>query len=152
MYTFMAKKRGIEIVLGLKGGGGNFMKFLICISTLYMCFWMVPYSSFVSDPGGYIDVKDLLDHQMFKGYSIDDIRNVVASNDKQRFTLRNNPSTWKLQICANQGHSFEVSRLSFLSNGKGGMKKLVLQNLFMKTRGLNLIIYCPTLPVLLCNH
>ncbi|XP_041467596.1 tRNA 2'-phosphotransferase 1-like [Lytechinus variegatus] len=59
-------------------------------------------------PGGYVLVKDLLAHKMFQGYTEADIRRVVASNEKQRFSLKTHEETGDLMICANQGHSFEV--------------------------------------------
>ncbi|XP_786744.1 tRNA 2'-phosphotransferase 1 [Strongylocentrotus purpuratus] len=59
-------------------------------------------------PGGYVLVKDLLAHKMFKRFTEADIRRVVASNDKQRFSFKTNEETGELMICANQGHSFDV--------------------------------------------
>lgn len=52
---------------------------------------------------GFVDLKDLLNHKDFRSYKISDIENVVASNDKQRFTLKKEGT--KYMIKANQGHS-----------------------------------------------
>lgn len=60
---------------------------------------------------GYVDVSAVLEHKAFKQYSQDDIERVVAENEKQRFSLRTCSSSGKLQICANQGHSFHVSNI-----------------------------------------
>ena len=56
-------------------------------------------------------MQDLLAHDMFRRFTVDNIRNVVSSNDKQRFTLVEHPTTGVLRICANQGHSFEVCKV-----------------------------------------
>ena len=53
-------------------------------------------------------MEDLLKLRQFQRYSEDDIRKVVADNDKKRFALRNDPATNRLQIRANQGHTVEV--------------------------------------------
>ena len=53
-------------------------------------------------------MDDLLKLQQFQKYSEDDIKKVVAENDKKRFALRNDPATGRLQIRANQGHTMEV--------------------------------------------
>ncbi|XP_068682078.1 tRNA 2'-phosphotransferase 1-like isoform X5 [Montipora foliosa] len=57
---------------------------------------------------GFVFVDDLLKLRQFKHYCEDDIRQVVANNDKQRFALRDDPSTKRLQIRANQGHTMQV--------------------------------------------
>ena len=57
-------------------------------------------------------MDDLLKLRQFQRYSEDDIKKVVAENDKRRFALRNDPATDRLQIRANQGHTMEVSRLA----------------------------------------
>lgn len=46
------------------------------------------------------------------GYNEQQVRQVVELNDKQRFALRKNSQTGKLQIRANQGHTIKV-RQSF---------------------------------------
>ena len=66
---------------------------------------------FSTSSEGFIDVDAILCHRQFKIYSEDDIRQVVESNEKQRFALRRHPVSHKLQIRANQGHSFEISDL-----------------------------------------
>lgn len=55
---------------------------------------------------GYAKVQDLLHHKHLGGYSVEDVKRVVANNDKNRFTLRNYGGV--LEICANQGHSIKV--------------------------------------------
>ena len=72
-------------------------------SVLSHCLWA----------GGYVKVRELLDHQKFKHYSEADIRRVVSSNDKQRYSLKTDAQTGELMICANQGHSFEVCLFVF---------------------------------------
>lgn len=57
-------------------------------------------------------MDDVLKLRQFQRYSEDDIKKVVAENDKKRFALRNDPATDRLQIRANQGHTMEVSRLT----------------------------------------
>ena len=57
---------------------------------------------------GFVFVDDLLKLRQFQRYSEEDIKRVVANNDKKRFALRNDPSTNRLQIRANQGHTMEV--------------------------------------------
>ncbi|ANB13235.1 Tpt1p [Sugiyamaella lignohabitans] len=64
---------------------------------------------------GFASVSELLAHSKFKPYTFEDIKRVVDSNAKKRFTLApietiespdpNDPSHW--QIKANQGHSLK---------------------------------------------
>ena len=61
---------------------------------------------------GFIFVDDLLKLRQFQRYSENDVKKVVAENDKKRFALRNDPETDRLQIRANQGHTMEVSMLT----------------------------------------
>jgi len=42
---------------------------------------------------GFIFVDDLLRLWQFQRYSEDDVKKVVAENDKKRFALRNDPAT-----------------------------------------------------------
>ena len=65
---------------------------------------------------GFVFVDGLLKLRQFQRYSEDDIRRVVADNDKKRFTLRDDPATNRLQIRANQGHTIKVGDLTFLIN------------------------------------
>ncbi|CAG9826880.1 unnamed protein product [Diabrotica balteata] len=55
---------------------------------------------------GYLPVSLILKHPSLRNYSTTDVERVVVSNDKQRFSLRNNNGV--LEICANQGHSISV--------------------------------------------
>lgn len=58
---------------------------------------------------GYIKVSDILQHRFFnEKFTLDDIKRIVLTNDKQRFTLRSKDGV--LEICANQGHSIGVSK------------------------------------------
>ncbi len=57
---------------------------------------------------GFIFVEELLAHQQFRSFSVDDVERVVAIDDKQRFKLCNHPEDGRLQIRANQGHSVQV--------------------------------------------
>ncbi len=57
---------------------------------------------------GFIFVEELLAHQQFRSFSVDDVEQVVAIDDKQRFKLCNHPEDGRLQIRANQGHSVQV--------------------------------------------
>ena len=57
-------------------------------------------------------MDDLLKLRQFQRYSEDDVKKVVAENDKKRFALKNDPETDRLQIRANQGHTMEVSMLT----------------------------------------
>src|SRR5687767_3484989 len=54
---------------------------------------------------GYIKVQDLLDHRDFRGYSMQDVKRIVESNDKKRFEL--NEEKGALLIRAAQGHSMK---------------------------------------------
>jgi 2'-phosphotransferase len=68
-------------------------------------------------PDGYVPVDQVLQHSLFRGYTLKDIETVVETNDKQRFHLCHRPrSTYDassseevvdtiLCIRANQGHS-----------------------------------------------
>ena len=62
---------------------------------------------------GFVFVDDLLKLRQFKHYSEDEVQRVVRDNDKQRFSLRNDPSTNRLQVRANQGHSMQVCNDNF---------------------------------------
>lgn len=60
---------------------------------------------------GFLFVEDLLHHPQFHSYSLDDVKRVVETNDKQRFKLQPHPDNGCLQIRANQGHSLQVKDL-----------------------------------------
>jgi 2'-phosphotransferase len=47
---------------------------------------------FKMTPDGYVPVKDILVHPHFKKYSLQDIEEVVRTNDKQRFKLEEKPA------------------------------------------------------------
>ena len=42
-------------------------------------------------PDGYVPVQEVLDHSMFRNYTLRDIIDTVQSNDKQRYTLQDRP-------------------------------------------------------------
>jgi 2'-phosphotransferase len=42
-------------------------------------------------PDGFVPVQQILNHSMFRNYSLCDIIDVVESNDKQRYTLKHQP-------------------------------------------------------------
>lgn len=58
------------------------------------------------DPNGWADVNELIDKAGKAGreFTVHDLAEVVASNDKQRFTYNEDRS----KIRANQGHSIDV--------------------------------------------
>jgi len=58
---------------------------------------------------GFVFVEELLAHQQFCSFSLEDVKRVVATNDKQRFKLCNHTEDGRLVIRANQGHSVQVS-------------------------------------------
>lgn len=60
---------------------------------------------------GFIFLEDLLAHPQFRSYSVDDVKRVVETNDKQRFKLQPHSENGRLQIRANQGHSVQVEDL-----------------------------------------
>ncbi|CAH1261562.1 TRPT1 [Branchiostoma lanceolatum] len=66
---------------------------------------------FQLDSGGFLYVDEILRHQQFKRYTKEDVRQVVADNDKKRFALQEEEETGRLQIRANQGHTLEVEEL-----------------------------------------
>jgi 2'-phosphotransferase len=57
-------------------------------------------------PDGYVAVHELLALELFRDVSVEEIRTVVANNDKQRFKLEQRQED--LFIRANQGHSIAV--------------------------------------------
>ncbi|CAH6722101.1 tRNA 2'-phosphotransferase [[Candida] jaroonii] len=61
------------------------------------------------DENGFIELNKVLNHQRLKSYktTIQDIQTVVETNNKKRFSLRTLGET--TFICANQGHSIEIS-------------------------------------------
>eukprot|EP00088_Acartia_fossae_P003878 TRINITY_DN11668_c0_g1_i1.p1 TRINITY_DN11668_c0_g1~~TRINITY_DN11668_c0_g1_i1.p1 ORF type:complete len:207 (-),score=27.56 TRINITY_DN11668_c0_g1_i1:39-659(-) len=57
-------------------------------------------------PGGFLPVADVLKHRRFKGFSVENVINVVETCSKQRFTLKTEND--QLLIRANQGHSIKT--------------------------------------------
>ncbi|XP_056020547.1 uncharacterized protein LOC125649502 isoform X2 [Ostrea edulis] len=60
-------------------------------------------------PGGYLWVDDILRRNEYRHFTVEDVRHVVTTNDKQRFHLEEDQG--HLKIRANQGHSLEVDGL-----------------------------------------
>lgn len=61
---------------------------------------------------GYVFVDDVLRHPSFANkYTIDDIRQCVAVNEKQRFGLKIDEATGKEMIRAHQGHSTAAAQV-----------------------------------------
>ena len=58
--------------------------------------------------GGYLYVEDLLALPKFKRYNWAQIKEVVSSNEKQRFSVMTEKDTGRVLIRANQGHSIKV--------------------------------------------
>ncbi|KAK5109181.1 hypothetical protein LTR62_007266 [Meristemomyces frigidus] len=71
------------------------------------------------EPGGYLHVHDVLQNRNIRSFKVtfDELRKIVAENDKKRFTLTpvvakenegvsEKPQDWLIR--ANQGHSIEV--------------------------------------------
>merc|ERR1712209_218277 len=59
--------------------------------------------------GGYLPIKDVLKHRRFQGFTVEDVKEVVETCNKQRYALKEGDNG-ELLIRANQGHSIkEVS-------------------------------------------
>ncbi|KAM8709222.1 hypothetical protein ACLKA7_016090 [Drosophila subpalustris] len=57
-------------------------------------------------PDGFVSVSDILKHPRYgRSYSIEKLQEIVATDSKQRYTLRRSPLTGSQEIRANQGHS-----------------------------------------------
>ncbi|CAF2362195.1 unnamed protein product [Rotaria sp. Silwood2] len=64
-------------------------------------------------PDGYVLVDDVLKHRSFANkYTIDDIHQCVATNEKKRFGLKIDEATGKEMIRAHQGHSLEEADIA----------------------------------------
>lgn len=57
-------------------------------------------------PDGYILVDDIKKLTQFKDYELSDFKYVTNTNDKKRFTMKEENGIWYIR--ANQGHSAEV--------------------------------------------
>lgn len=70
-------------------------------------------SGLVLQEGGFLYVEELLNLPQIKNnqYDIQDVRRMVANNDKKRFYMEPHPTSGKLRIRANQGHSIPVTNL-----------------------------------------
>ncbi|XP_069750286.1 tRNA 2'-phosphotransferase 1 isoform X2 [Narcine bancroftii] len=63
---------------------------------------------------GFLEVEAILKHPHYTQYTEQDVRRVVDTNTKQRFTLRTHPESGALQIRANQGHTLQVEDLELI--------------------------------------
>lgn len=62
------------------------------------------------DSEGFIDLVAVISSESLQGKcTLEDIQRIVKNNHKQRFTIRRNCFTNKLEIRANQGHSIQVN-------------------------------------------
>ena len=57
---------------------------------------------------GLVDVEAVLKTERLRGFTFEDVKNVVELNDKQRFALVQRPSDGAWLIRANQGHTIQV--------------------------------------------
>lgn len=63
--------------------------------------------------GGFLWVDEILRRNEYRDFTEEDIKHIVKTNDKQRFSLAD--ENGRLKIRANQGHSVEVLLL-FINN------------------------------------
>ncbi|XP_069750287.1 tRNA 2'-phosphotransferase 1 isoform X3 [Narcine bancroftii] len=68
----------------------------------------------MSTADGFLEVEAILKHPHYTQYTEQDVRRVVDTNTKQRFTLRTHPESGALQIRANQGHTLQVEDLELI--------------------------------------
>lgn len=59
--------------------------------------------------GGFLWVDEILRRNEYRDFTVEDIKHIVETNDKQRFSLAD--ENGRLKIRANQGHSVEVKFL-----------------------------------------
>lgn len=57
---------------------------------------------------GFVSVNALLAHSAFRGLTVEQLKRIVAENEKSRFTLSTNSETGELLIRAAQGHSIPL--------------------------------------------
>ena len=61
---------------------------------------------------GYVFLDDVLRHPTFAAkYTMDDVHQCVATDDKKRFGLKTDENTGKEMIRAHQGHSMEEAKV-----------------------------------------
>lgn len=87
------------------------------------------------DANGFIDISILLAHPTFarKHYTFEDVKRVVESNDKKRFTIVTCEKSGKLRIKANQGHSLaSVSSSSLYEFRKPDELPLVVHGTYFR--------------------
>ena len=59
-------------------------------------------------------MSEILRRNEYQAFTFDDIKHVVDTNDKKRFSLVKDEATGYYKIRANQGHSLEVTTYSFI--------------------------------------
>ncbi|ERL95563.1 hypothetical protein D910_12824, partial [Dendroctonus ponderosae] len=80
---------------------------------------------------GYVAVDELLKNRYFHNCTVEDIKRVVDSSDKQRFSLR--VFNGALEICANQGHSIQgLDKLSLVPIREPGQFEVIHGTYFGK--------------------
>ena len=68
-------------------------------------FW---FWCFLTCPGGYITVAQILRLHQYRQYTEEDVKRVVKTCPLQRYSLKMEPQSGQLQIRANFGHSMKV--------------------------------------------
>lgn len=95
------------------------------------------------DSLGFVELTAILAHNRIKSHktTVEDVQRIVSENDKQRFALKEeNGITY---ICANQGHSLEVSNDNLQLLTLETMPELVYHGTYkqkleaIRTRGLS---------------
>ncbi|CAH7675248.1 phosphotransferase KptA/Tpt1 [Phakopsora pachyrhizi] len=84
---------------------------------------------------GFIRLEDVLQRPKLKGFTVDDVRRVVAENDKQRFALleeSHEDGSHVLLIRANQGHTLKVQALELQPITSSEDLPLVIHGTFVK--------------------
>ena len=71
------------------------------------CFFILVWY-FLTCPGGYITVAQILRLRQYRQYTEEDVKRVVETCPLQRYSLRMEPQSGQLQIRANFGHSMKV--------------------------------------------
>jgi RNA:NAD 2'-phosphotransferase (TPT1/KptA family) len=81
----------------------------VYVSNVYIVCIVCSSCSFVCTcEDGFMFVDEMLGLPQLKRFTEDDVKQVVETNDKQRFKLELDVDTQRLKIRANQGHSVAV--------------------------------------------
>ncbi|CAF0836213.1 unnamed protein product [Adineta steineri] len=82
---------------------------------------------------GYVFVEDVLNHHSFANkYTVEDIHECVAKNEKKRFGLKVDEQTGKEMIRAHQGHSLEEANVEMKQITNPNQFPVVLHGTYMK--------------------